>query len=103
MNERMTLSNMSAELGAQVGLIAPADTTVEYLRKAGVTDDIDTERWQTDPDAVVDRRSFDASTLAPMVAAPPRPANTCAVDRSEERRVGQECVSTCRSRWWRRT
>src|SRR3546814_2206168 len=22
-------------------------------------------------------------------------------NRSEERRVGQECVSTCRSRWWR--
>src|SRR3546814_13741441 len=21
--------------------------------------------------------------------------------RSEERRVGKECVSTCRSRWWR--
>src|SRR3546814_12567738 len=21
--------------------------------------------------------------------------------RSEERRVGEECVSTCRSRWWR--
>src|SRR3546814_7411883 len=26
--------------------------------------------------------------------------NSCAnVDRSEERRVGKECVSTCRSRW----
>src|SRR3546814_16146792 len=24
---------------------------------------------------------------------------TRALDRSEERRVGQECVSTCRSRW----
>src|SRR3546814_11869908 len=23
------------------------------------------------------------------------------VVRSEERRVGKECVSTCRSRWWR--
>src|SRR3546814_20617096 len=23
--------------------------------------------------------------------------------RSEERRVGKECVSTCRSRWWRHT
>src|SRR3546814_8640823 len=23
----------------------------------------------------------------------------CMVDRSEERRVGKECVSTCRSRW----
>src|SRR3546814_13262073 len=28
--------------------------------------------------------------------------HTCngADDRSEERRVGKECVSTCRSRWW---
>src|SRR3546814_14027190 len=24
-----------------------------------------------------------------------------AVIRSEERRVGKECVSTCRARWWR--
>src|SRR3546814_14954841 len=24
-----------------------------------------------------------------------------AIARSEERRVGKECVSTCRSRWWR--
>src|SRR3546814_15877818 len=23
----------------------------------------------------------------------------CALERSEERRVGKECVSTCRSRW----
>src|SRR3546814_19765322 len=27
-----------------------------------------------------------------------RPHSACA-DRSEERRVGKECVSTCRSRW----
>src|SRR3546814_14112797 len=25
---------------------------------------------------------------------------TGAMTRSEERRVGKECVSTCRSRWW---
>src|SRR3546814_21072061 len=25
---------------------------------------------------------------------------SCSISRSEERRVGQECVSTCRSRWW---
>src|SRR3546814_11432184 len=24
----------------------------------------------------------------------------CSHERSEERRVGKECVSTCRSRWW---
>src|SRR3546814_11397070 len=27
------------------------------------------------------------------------PALMCYVERSEERRVGKECVSTCRSRW----
>src|SRR3546814_13397770 len=27
------------------------------------------------------------------------PAAAAAADRSEERRVGKECVSTCRSRW----
>src|SRR3546814_20212635 len=26
-------------------------------------------------------------------------AHECIIDRSEERRVGKECVSTCRSRW----
>ena len=45
MQERMTLSNMSAELGAQVGLIAPDSVTADYLRAAGVPDDIDLGRW----------------------------------------------------------
>src|SRR3546814_11251238 len=26
--------------------------------------------------------------------------SNCGALRSEERRVGKECVSTCRSRWW---
>jgi 3-isopropylmalate/(R)-2-methylmalate dehydratase large subunit len=35
MQERMTLSNMAAELGAQAGLIAPDETTAEWLRGVG--------------------------------------------------------------------
>src|SRR3546814_4161062 len=30
---------------------------------------------------------------------PRRPRPACPIFRSEERRVGKECVSTCRSRW----
>src|SRR3546814_18084050 len=30
---------------------------------------------------------------------PPNPFASSEVERSEERRVGKECVSTCRSRW----
>jgi len=76
MQERMTLSNMSAELGAQVGLIAPDSVTADYLRAAGVQDDIDLARWQGDPQAQAETHDFDAARLAPQVAAPHSPANT---------------------------
>ena len=76
MQERMTLSNMSAELGSQVGLIAPDAITVDYLRAAGVQDEIDIARWQSDPQARVETHDFDAAQLAPQVAAPHSPANT---------------------------
>src|SRR3546814_12704528 len=34
-----------------------------------------------------------------VVKQPPDQRRLAVVDRSEERRVGKECVSTCRSRW----
>ncbi|WP_211254123.1 3-isopropylmalate dehydratase large subunit [Paraburkholderia nodosa] len=76
MQERMTLSNMSAELGSQVGLVAPDAVTLDYLRSVGVTDEIDVVRWQGDPDAAAEVHCFDASTLVPQIAAPHSPANT---------------------------
>ncbi|MGF6768211.1 3-isopropylmalate/(R)-2-methylmalate dehydratase large subunit [Paraburkholderia sp. GAS199] len=76
MQERMTLSNISAEMGAQAGLIAPDAVTLDYLRSVGVTDEIDIGRWQGDADAVAETHEFDATTLAPQVAAPHSPANT---------------------------
>ena len=79
MQERMTLSNMAAELGAQAGLIAPDATTYDFLRAAGA-DLVEDETLCTDPDArFAERHDFDASTLAPQVAAPHSPANAMAV------------------------
>ncbi len=79
MNERMTLSNMSAELGAQVGLIAPDEVTARWLAAHGAAAQ-DLAPWQTDPGADVQRHTFDASSLPPQVAAPHSPANTASVD-----------------------
>jgi len=70
MQERMTLCNMTAELGGQTGLIASDDVTREYLQR-------DIEIWQSDADAAaLAHHRFDASTLEPQVAAPHSPANT---------------------------
>src|SRR3546814_8346937 len=44
-------------------------------------------------------RTMLALTEMGAVVAPPVPAFYARPDRSEERRVGKECVSTCRSRW----
>ena len=75
MQERMTMSNMSAEMGSQVGLIAPDAVTQQWLAGVGVPD-IEMEGWQTDEGADATTYDFDAASLAPQVAAPHSPANT---------------------------
>lgn len=77
MPERMTLSNMSAEMGAQVGLIAADETTLAHLRQCGVAEDRlhDALQWCGDADAEQERFDFDAAALSPQVAAPHSPAN----------------------------
>ena len=70
MQERMTLCNMTAELGGQTGLIASDDVTGEYLR-CGI------EIWDSDPGAqVLAEHRFDARDIAPQVAAPHSPTNS---------------------------
>ena len=75
MQERMTMSNMSAEMGAQVGLIAPDATTRDWLAERGVAAG-ELSGWCTDPGADTQDHVFDAAGLSPQVAAPHSPANT---------------------------
>ena len=75
MQERMTLCNMTAELGAMTGLIEPDETTGRYLAETGADLD-DIMAWRSDPNARYGaRHSYYAGSLAPQVAAPHSPAN----------------------------
>ncbi len=76
MEQRMTICNMSIEGGARAGLIAPDETTFEYLRgrrhaPQGADWDAAVAHWRTlptDEGAVFDKSIvIDASTLEPMV------------------------------------
>jgi 3-isopropylmalate/(R)-2-methylmalate dehydratase large subunit len=76
MEERMTVTNMSIEAGARAGLIAPDDTTFQYLcgrpyAPKGAAWDAAVERWKklpTDEGARHDLEvSLDASALEPMI------------------------------------
>ena len=76
MEARMTICNMSIEAGARAGMIAPDETTFEYLKgrrhaPQGAEWDAAVEAWRqlrTDDDAEFDTEVvLDASTLTPFV------------------------------------
>lgn len=80
MTERMTLANMSTELGAKTGIIAPDTKTVAAIEAAGA-DSPDPGDWQTDAGAEYEQAyRFNAGALAPQVAAPHSPDNSADVD-----------------------
>jgi 3-isopropylmalate/(R)-2-methylmalate dehydratase large subunit len=76
MEQRMTICNMSIEAGARAGMIAPDETTIQYLKgrpmaPTGAAWDAAVARWRqlpSDPDARFDREvSIDSSKITPMV------------------------------------
>jgi 3-isopropylmalate/(R)-2-methylmalate dehydratase large subunit len=96
MQERMTMSNMSAEMGAQVGLIAPDEVTQDWLVKTGVSkEDIQLGQWHTDEGAQAVVHRFNAANLAPQVAAPHSPANTHAVNEFQNVAVQVAYIGAC--------
>ena len=94
MRERMTLSNMSAELGAQAGLIAPDKKTSAWLHDAGAPEE-DYSQWVSDADATMVRHDFNASTLSPQVAAPHSPANTHDVAQFGNTEIDVAYIGAC--------
>ncbi|MDE2334042.1 MAG: 3-isopropylmalate dehydratase large subunit [Rhodospirillales bacterium] len=76
MNERMTVCNMSIEAGGRAGMIAPDDTTYEFLAGRAFTPkgaawDAALAFWRTlpsDPDAKFAKEvALDAGSVVPMV------------------------------------
>ncbi|GIJ45728.1 3-isopropylmalate dehydratase large subunit [Virgisporangium aliadipatigenens] len=89
MEGRMTISNMSIEWGAKAGLIAPDETTFEYLKgrehaPKGEHWDAAIAYWRslrTDDDAVFDTEVFlDASTVSPFVTWGTNPGQGAPLD-----------------------
>ena len=84
-DERATMTNMAAEVGAFTGIVAPDAKTVDYLVSERGMDRARAEELcrglASDPDAAyVNVIEIDASQLRPMVALPGDPGNGRYVD-----------------------
>lgn len=93
MNGRMTICNMSIEMGARAGMIAPDETTIEYIAAEerpyapkGKKLDEYINQWiklKTDDDANFNREvELDASQLLPQVSWGTNPAMTVDINES---------------------
>jgi 3-isopropylmalate/(R)-2-methylmalate dehydratase large subunit len=96
MRERMVLTNMAAELGAETGIIEGDATTSDWLRDAGADIPEDVLGWQGDADArYLAVHDLDIGSLAPQVAAPHSPANAGPVGDLEPVKVDQCYIGAC--------
>jgi 3-isopropylmalate/(R)-2-methylmalate dehydratase large subunit len=91
MEGRMTLCNMSIECGARAGMVAPDDTTFDYLdgrpmAPQGADWDAAVADWKTlktDPGAAYDAQvDFDATLIRPSVTYGTHPGMVVAVDEA---------------------
>ena len=89
MEGRLTLSNLSIEMGSRAGIIAPDDTTCEYLKgreyaPKGEEWDRAVERWRqlkSDCDAVFDKEvTFRAEDIKPRITYGTNPGAGIAID-----------------------
>ncbi len=88
---RMTLCNLSIELGARIGMVAPDEATVAWLKgrrfiPTGPFWERAVDYWQTlstDPDARFDREvTLDCAGLAPQITWGTSPEDVIGVDGS---------------------
>ncbi|HRU93758.1 MAG TPA: aconitase/3-isopropylmalate dehydratase large subunit family protein, partial [Anaerolineae bacterium] len=92
-SERMTLTNMSAEMGAKNAVVEPDEKTLAWL--AGRVSQPFTPVF-ADADAVYARvLELDASTLAPQIARPHTVDNVAPVTDVVGTRIDQVVLGTC--------
>jgi 3-isopropylmalate/(R)-2-methylmalate dehydratase large subunit len=96
MAERMVLTNMATELGAETGLVTPDETTLAAIRAAGVEPAADALDWRSDADAAfLATHEFDATSLIPQVAAPHKPSNGGPADDYCSVQIDQAYIGAC--------
>ncbi|MDF5723893.1 MAG: 3-isopropylmalate dehydratase large subunit [Rhizonema sp. PD37] len=92
MEERMTLCNMVIEAGGKNGVIAPDETTFEYVRSRT---NKPFEAVYTDSDAKCRDYRYDVSQLEPVVAQPHSPDNRALARECKDVKINRVYIGSC--------
>ena len=90
--DRMTLANMSVEMGAKAGMVPADEITVNFFKEVGM----DVKPFGPDPGAQYeDEWNFEVSNLEPQVAAPHSVDNVKPVSEVEGVEIDQAFIGSC--------
>ena len=93
MEGRLTLSNISSEMGAKFALFAADASTLDYLRTRTTKP---VQAFGPDPDAEYEAvHTIDCSKIEPQVAIPHKPDNVKNVSELSAVRVDQAFIGSC--------
>ncbi len=93
LDSRLTMSNMSVELGAKFGIFRADEKVIEYLQDRT---DREFEWVDSDPDAVYSENYFiNASDLEPMVSLPHNVGNVVKAKEVKDIEIDQAVIASC--------
>ena len=91
--DRMTMANMAIEAGAKNGIIAPDESTLDYVRPRAKRP---FECYTSDPDAqYAESKTYDVSGIEPQVAFPYLPDNTRGISEVGTVPIQQAIIGSC--------
>jgi 3-isopropylmalate/(R)-2-methylmalate dehydratase large subunit len=96
-DQRFCLSNMTAETGAKVGIVAPDELTIEYLSKV-----LTKEKLKQINLIVADKNAsykkvvrYKAEDMEPVVAVPNSPENLRSMSEVSGQKINQAYIGSC--------
>lgn len=90
---RLTLCNMTVEMGAKTGIIEPDEKTIQYVRERT---NKQFKIFKSDSDANYERTlEFNVDNLEPMIACPPSVDNVKPVKDVEGIEINQAFLGSC--------
>lgn len=93
MHGRLTICNMAIEAGGKNGIIAPDETTQEYVKQRARRE---YKFFSSDSDAdYVEIREYDCSKLEPLVACPHLPSNVKPAKELTHIPIDQVVIGSC--------
>lgn len=95
-SERMTLTNMSMEMGAKASIVPPDKNTFKYLKRVSGVHNIEKIAFYSDKNAYFQKEiDFDISNLVPQIACPHKVDNVKAVSDVEKIKIDQAFLGSC--------